>query len=78
MSAAKSVEPIYQAIGAKMRMLRDILGIQQEDLARRIGKTRASVASMETGRQRILLHDIERIATALGSTPRGFLKGIWF
>ena len=76
--AKETIEPVYQAIGARMRMLRDTLGIQQEDLAKRLGWSRASIANIETGRQRVLAHDVERIAIALGTHVKGFLKGIWW
>lgn len=71
------MQPIYIAIGTKMVMIRASLGLTQQELAARIGLERASVANIETGRQRILLHDIENIATALGTTPKHLLRGIW-
>lgn len=75
---AAEVEPVYQAIGLRIRMIRDTLDIQQEDLAKRIGCTRSSIASIETGRERLLMHRLEKIAKALGTTPKGLLRGIWF
>lgn len=71
------MEPIYLAIGAKIVMMRTALGLRQEDIAMRIGWSRASVANIETGRQRILLHDIEKIANAFNTTPKHLLRGIW-
>ncbi len=38
---------------------------------------RASIANIEAGRQRILLHDVETLAKAFGTTPRALLKGMW-
>jgi transcriptional regulator with XRE-family HTH domain len=71
------MEPIYLAIGAKIVMMRTALGLTQEDISKRIGLTRASIANIETGRQRILLHDLERIANAFNTTPKHMLRGIW-
>jgi DNA-binding XRE family transcriptional regulator len=73
----KQIEPIYVAIGAKMMMLRNALGLTQDEVAKRIGLTRTSIVNIEAARQRILLHDIERIASALGTTPKHLLRGIW-
>jgi len=74
---AKPMQPIYVLIGAKIVHTREAIGWTQQDLAKRIGLTRASVANIETGRQRILLHDVETIARAFQTTPKHFLKGIW-
>lgn len=74
---SKPIEPIYRAIGTKIEMMRNALGWTQSDFAKKVGLTRGSVANIETGRQRILLHDIEKIAAAFGSTPKHLLRGIW-
>ena len=60
-----------------MRLIRDMLDISQEDLAKRTGMSRPTIANIEVGRQRLLLDQIETIAKALGTTPKAFLKGIW-
>jgi transcriptional regulator with XRE-family HTH domain len=70
-------EPIYRMIGAKIEQLRLELGWTQKDLADKIGLTRASIANMETGRQRMMLHTIVQICEAFGTTPKHFLRGIW-
>lgn len=74
---SKPIQPIYILVGAKIAHMREALGWNQADLARRIGLTRASVANIETGRQRILLHDVETIARAFQTNARHFIKGIW-
>jgi DNA-binding XRE family transcriptional regulator len=74
----KAIEPVYLAIGAKMVMMRNALGLTQDEFAKRIGTlTRTSIVNIEAGKQRILLHDIEKIATAFGTTPKHLLRGIW-
>jgi DNA-binding XRE family transcriptional regulator len=72
------VEPIYLAIAAQIRMVREVMDITQEDLAKTLGISRPSLANIEAGRQRIMLHDIDKIAKAFRSTPKFLLKGIWF
>lgn len=74
----RPIESCYLALGAKIVMMRYALGLRQEDLAKKIGLTRASIANIETGRQRVLRADVERIASAFGTTPKHLLRGIWF
>lgn len=57
--------------------MRTALGWTQADLASKIGLQRTSVVNIEAGRQRVLLHDIEKIAAAFQSTPKHLLRGIW-
>lgn len=73
----KPIEPVYRLFGARVEQLRTVLGWNQLDLARKIGMSRGSIANIETGKQRILLADVDKFATAFGSTPRQLLKGIW-
>lgn len=70
-------EPIYRHIGAKVQQLRMLLDLKQEEVAKRCALTRTSIANIEAGRQRILLHDVETLAIALHTTPRALLKGLW-
>lgn len=77
MPATKLVEPVYRQFGAKVESMRAVLMIRQEDLAKKVKLTRASIANIEAGKQRILLADVERFATALGVSPRSLMKGIW-
>lgn len=72
------IEACHIALGARVRMIRETLGISQDDLAKRVGLKRASVANIEVGRQRFLLDCVERFARALGTTPKHLLRGIWW
>lgn len=75
----QNIEAIYQAVGARVRMIRETLGVTQEELANRIdGWTRTSVVNFEQARQRVSLHKIEAIAQALGTNPKNLFKGIWW
>ena len=83
MPYGKLMQPVYQAIGARIRMIRDTLGISQAELSKRVNErggslNRPSFANIEAGRQRILLHDVETIASALGCSVKQLLKGIWW
>lgn len=75
---SKPIEACHVAVGARIRMIRETLGITQDDLAKRVGLQRVSVTNTEIGRQRLLLDGIERYAAALGVSPKHLLKGIWW
>jgi transcriptional regulator with XRE-family HTH domain len=49
------------------------LGWPQSQLAGRLGISRATLANIETGRQRVLVHMLYRVALALGVTPGDLL-----
>lgn len=74
----KPIEACHISVGIRIRMIRETLGLSQGDLAKRVGLQRVSVTNIEVGRQRLLLDGIERFATALGTTPKHLLKGIWW
>jgi transcriptional regulator with XRE-family HTH domain len=71
------IETIYRQFGAKIEAMRAALGVSQDELAKRVGLTRTSITNIESGKQRILLADVERFAVAFNSSPRHLLKGIW-
>ena len=72
------IELVHAQVGLRMRAMRDTLGIDQKELGRRLGLDRTSIANIETGRQRLQLHTVEKIATAFGCTPKHLMKGIWW
>jgi transcriptional regulator with XRE-family HTH domain len=57
---------IYAVLGELVREHREGQGMSQGALGKRIGLSRASVANIESGRQRIPLHHLYRMADALG------------
>lgn len=74
---SKPIEAVYIAVGARIRMIRETLGLSQSDLSKRVELQRTSVVNIEAGRQRILLDDVEKFSRALGVSPKHLLRGIW-
>jgi DNA-binding XRE family transcriptional regulator len=66
-------EDLYRQFGQKVREHRMRLDLNQADVAHAIGLTRASIANIETGRQRIPLHHAYALADALGVDVRNLL-----
>lgn len=66
-------EAIYRHIGLLIKNRRKQLGLTQEKLAKRLAISRASLASIEIGRQNVLVHHLYRFATALQLDPKDFL-----
>jgi transcriptional regulator with XRE-family HTH domain len=75
---SKPIEAVYVSLGARVRMIRETLGLQQAELAKRVSLERTSIVNFENGKQRILVDDLEDYARALGTTPKHLLKGIWW
>ena len=57
---------LYTLVGKRVAGFRKALGLKQEDVAKRLGISRASLANMEVGRQRLLVHQLYGLADALG------------
>jgi Predicted transcriptional regulators len=70
-------EPVYRLLGARIEHIRTTLAWTQQDLAAKVKLTRTSIANIEAGRQRILLHDLEKFAFAFSMEPKALLRGIW-
>ena len=56
---------LYSRFGQLVRQHRERLDLNQAEIGSAIGLTRASIANIETGRQRIPLHHLYRLARAL-------------
>lgn len=56
---------IYRQLGQNVACVRGKLGKTQAEIAAQIGLTRASLANIETGRQKVLMHHVFRLANAL-------------
>lgn len=68
------IEPIYVAIGQRVMEERHKAGWTQHDLACQVGLARTSVANVELGRQRLMLHHVLAFSDVL-SIPPGELLG---
>lgn len=55
----------YADFGQKLANLRENQGLTQAEFARKIGVSRASVANIERGEQRVYLHHLVNFAAAL-------------
>lgn len=56
---------VYVQLGRKVAVARKKLELTQAELAERVSLTRASIANLETGRQRVMLHDVFELVEAL-------------
>jgi transcriptional regulator with XRE-family HTH domain len=56
---------IYRLLGLRAAERRKQLKLTQAEVAKLIGLTRASLANLETGRQKVLLHHVYKLVAAL-------------
>ncbi|MDI1344830.1 MAG: helix-turn-helix transcriptional regulator [Pseudolabrys sp.] len=56
---------LYTALGANIASRRRALGLTQAQLSDTVGLSRASLANIERGNQKVLLHHVYRLAEAL-------------
>lgn len=71
-----AVEPLYRAIGARIRARRRELRLSQDRLAEASGLSRGSISNVEAGRQQLYIHHLVAIADILEEDPRAFLEGL--
>ena len=64
----------YKNLGTRIRALRGRMS--QEDLSQAVGLTRTSIVNLESGRQKLLVHNLFAIAEALGVKPSEILLPI--
>ena len=57
---------IYETLGRAVSARREELKLTQQTLAEQVGLSRASIANIEGGRQKVLLHQVYSLARALG------------
>ncbi|WP_395015326.1 helix-turn-helix domain-containing protein [Dongia sp.] len=63
-------DSLYRLFGDRVREIRDQKNVTQEELARRVDLSRTSITNIEKGRQRVLLHQVVEIASALDVNVR--------
>lgn len=66
-------ELIYPQLGQLIRRRRKQFKWTQEKLAARLGISRGSLANIETGRQKVLVHQLYSVAAALDMSPHDLL-----
>jgi transcriptional regulator with XRE-family HTH domain len=69
MPVPREVDGVYKIVGRRFREVRTSKGITQADVATETGLSRQSVANIELGRQRFMLHTLFDVARALGVSP---------
>ena len=62
------------AIGAKLRALREKLGMSQEEVAERAGVDRTYISILERGLKSPTLDTMEKICAALGTLPERVIE----
>ncbi|MCA1671851.1 MAG: helix-turn-helix domain-containing protein, partial [Actinobacteria bacterium] len=60
-----AVDQLYEVIGERIRAARVHAGTTQTELGQRVGLTRSSIANIEAGRQRAMIHTLLQVAQAL-------------
>jgi transcriptional regulator with XRE-family HTH domain len=63
----------YEKIGKKLQEAREEAGFSQDELARKLGCTQASLSNYELGKRRLYLSDLQRIGQLLGKQVTYFL-----
>ena len=65
---AMKAAAFYKYLGSAIRAQRRVLGLTQRQLAGQLGISRASLANVETGRQRVLVHQLYELASQLNTS----------
>lgn len=60
-----NVKTVYRALGRAVAARRRTLKLTQAELAERVGTSRASIANIEAGRQKVMLHQVYALVQAL-------------
>jgi DNA-binding XRE family transcriptional regulator len=72
----KKLDDVYIRMGQRIRHLRQMALMSQDDLAKKVGLQRTSVVNIEAGKQRVMLHDIATIAGIFKLSPERFINSI--
>ena len=58
-------QSIYAELGRAVATRRKMVGLTQAEVAKAVGISRASIANIESGRQKVLLHQVYGLMKAL-------------
>jgi transcriptional regulator with XRE-family HTH domain len=72
-----TIEPLYKSLGVRLKHLREMNGLTQDEVGKKLGMVRCAVANMEAGKQRIMMHHIPTMAQLFRVSPEALVKGIW-
>jgi transcriptional regulator with XRE-family HTH domain len=72
--AAREENDFYSQFGKNVRSCRGDLNLTQEELSARLNLSRSSIANIELGRQKILLHQLFDLAKALEVDPLDLVR----
>lgn len=73
---SKATDALYAEIGRRIYKARKDLDISQEELSSRVSLTRTSITNIEKGRQKLLVHTLIEIASALNIEAETLLPKI--
>lgn len=66
----------YEQFGKLIKKQREYMSLTQEELAKKVSLSRASIANIESGRQKVLLHQLYVFAKYLNKKPSELLPTI--
>jgi len=74
----RKMEPFYEALGANIQKTRDRRKMTQAQLGLSLvpPSTRASIANIESGKQRVLVHTLAQLAKSLDVDIRDLMPAI--
>ena len=64
----------YELIGRKLQKAREAAEMSQEELAKKLGYTQASLSNYELGKRRLYLSDLKRLSQILSKPITYFLE----
>ena len=68
---------INTAVGQRIRTLRKVLGLSQNDVASQVGFSYQQLQKYEKGQSRMALDTLERITTVLGTSVEDIIRPIY-
>lgn len=70
------ISPATRALGERVRIHREALGLSQEGLAAQSGVHWTFLGQVERGRRNLSLHNLLKVAAGLGVDPGELVQGL--